>query len=118
MPVSLAMRNELAMRSWLNAVRARQWSKNLLLFVPLILSRTFVDPAAVVRVAGAFLIFNAVVSASYLFNDVLDIESDRRHPSKQKRALAAGAFAFEVVEEIESAFFKFEDGDVGGGSDF
>jgi 4-hydroxybenzoate polyprenyltransferase len=90
----------LAMRNWLNAVRARQWSKNLLLFVPLILSRTFVDPAAVVRVAGAFLIFNAVVSASYLFNDVLDIESDRRHPSKQKRALAAGALSVRAALSV------------------
>ncbi len=77
-------------RDWLDALRVHQWSKNLLLFVPLILSRSFADPAAVLKVVYAFFIFSAVVSATYILNDLLDVDSDRRHPKKRERPLAAG----------------------------
>ncbi len=73
-----------------SALRPRQWTKNVLVAaVPLaagqlnerdVLRATFV----------AFLAFCAVASATYLLNDVLDVQSDRAHPVKRGRAVARG----------------------------
>jgi 4-hydroxybenzoate polyprenyltransferase len=78
------------LRTWLRALRWHQWSKNALLFVPLLTSFRFGDPARVAHVLLAFLAFSAVASATYLFNDLLDLPNDRRHRTKRHRPLAAG----------------------------
>ena len=76
------------LRSWASALRPHQWSKNLLIFLPLLLARQF-DGAALATVAAGFLLFCLVASAIYLINDLADLEFDRAHPSKYRRALAA-----------------------------
>jgi 4-hydroxybenzoate polyprenyltransferase len=73
----------------LKAIRAHQWTKNVLLILPLMLShnislRTFI-PAL-----EAFLCFSFIASTNYLVNDLLDIESDRHHLKKRFRPFAAG----------------------------
>jgi 4-hydroxybenzoate polyprenyltransferase len=78
-----------AVRSWLKAIRLHQWAKNALIFVPLLLAhkwnlRTF--GAAIT----AFLSFGMCASATYIVNDLLDLEADRRHPNKRRRPFAAG----------------------------
>ena len=77
------------LRSWLKAVRLHQWAKNALLFVPLLLAhqwhlRTFGG------VITAFFSFGMCASATYILNDLLDLEADRRHPRKRRRPFAAG----------------------------
>ena len=72
------------------ALRPHQWSKNLLLFVPLVLAHELANGPAWVRVGAAFVAFCLVASAGYLINDLLDIEADRGHPRKRARPLAAG----------------------------
>jgi 4-hydroxybenzoate polyprenyltransferase len=71
------------------AIRLHQWAKNVLLFVPLLLSHKLTAPSAVAAIA-AFFCFCFMASANYLVNDMLDIESDRRHRSKRLRPFAAG----------------------------
>lgn len=71
-------------------LRAYQWVKNALLFAPLVLAQEFGDAERLVRVGLAFVAFCCVASATYLLNDLLDIEADRRHPRKRKRPFAAG----------------------------
>ncbi len=73
----------------LKAIRIHQWAKNSLLFVPLLLSHEL-RPEAVGAVIAAFFCFSFMASANYLFNDLLDIESDRLHPAKRFRPFAAG----------------------------
>jgi 4-hydroxybenzoate polyprenyltransferase len=73
----------------LKAVRLHQWAKNVLLFLPLALSHEITVRSIRVAVA-AFFCFSFMASANYLLNDLLDIESDRRHPSKQFRPFASG----------------------------
>lgn len=73
----------------LSALRVHQWLKNLLLFVPLMTAFAFFDPAKLLSALFAFLAFSFVASATYIVNDVLDIEADRRHPSKRHRVFAA-----------------------------
>jgi 4-hydroxybenzoate polyprenyltransferase len=73
----------------LKATRIHQWAKNILLFVPLLLSHKL-RPEAIGAVIAAFFCFSFMASANYLFNDLLDIESDRLHPVKRFRPFAAG----------------------------
>lgn len=77
------------LRSVLKAVRVHQWAKNILLFVPLALSHQF-SLRSIGAALAAFFCFSFIASANYLVNDMLDIESDRRHPSKRLRPFAAG----------------------------
>jgi len=75
--------------SLLNALRVHQWAKNLLVFVPLLLSHA-VTPQKLLTALVAFGCFSVTASAAYIVNDLLDIEADRRHPSKRMRPFAAG----------------------------
>lgn len=72
-------------------MRPKQWVKNGFVLAPLVFSGTFLDPQAVSQVFWAFLFFCVASSATYIANDIRDIEHDRRHPKKSKtRPLAAG----------------------------
>jgi 4-hydroxybenzoate polyprenyltransferase len=71
------------------AVRLHQWSKNVLLFAPLLLSHRL-TPQSVGAAIAAFFCFCFMASANYLINDMLDMESDRRHRTKRLRPFAAG----------------------------
>ncbi len=75
--------------TWLRAIRLHQWLKNLLLFVPLLTAHAFTG-MALLTVALGFTAFGCVASGTYLLNDLLDLDSDRRHPRKSQRPLAAG----------------------------
>lgn len=78
------------LRTAVRAMRLRQWAKNLLVFVPLMLAHQALDTTRVANVLIAFVSFSIVASAGYLVNDVLDLPSDRRHPTKVRRPVAAG----------------------------
>lgn len=75
----------------LRAMRVYQWTKNLLVLAPLLFARQVQDPFQELRSLGALLAFCLASSATYLFNDILDIEKDRAHPEKCHRPLASGA---------------------------
>lgn len=75
--------------SWLRAIRLHQWAKNTLIFVPLLLAHAW-KLGAIAAALIAFLSFCMCASATYIVNDLLDIEADRRHPSKRRRPFAAG----------------------------
>ena len=77
-------------RGLIVSLRPSQWTKNLLVFAPLIFAVKLFDPAAVVRAAAGFFVFCALSSVVYLINDVMDREGDRQHPLKCRRPIAAG----------------------------
>ena len=79
--------------TYFKAMRLHQWVKNLLIFVPLALSHQVNDPALLVQACLAFLSFGLCASSIYLFNDLLDLPADRRHPGKRHRPLAAGVLS-------------------------
>ena len=64
--------------------------KNGLLFLGLIFSLSLYDPNLVLRSVLAFVVFCALASATYLINDVVDLEQDRMHPIKRSRPVASG----------------------------
>ncbi len=74
----------------IRALRPRQWTKNIALFAGLIFSQNFFHLTKTATVLAAVLIFCIASSSIYLFNDVLDIEQDRKHPLKRLRPIASG----------------------------
>ncbi|MGP1276136.1 MAG: UbiA family prenyltransferase [Caulobacterales bacterium] len=83
------------MKAWRKALRLHQWSKNLLVFAPLLLSGLYFDPASILSALAAFLALGLVASGTYIVNDLADLSADRRHRSKHTRPFAAGAIALE-----------------------
>ena len=75
--------------AWLRALRLHQWSKNLLVFVPLLLSGDLSEQSVTLSLL-AFLLLSLACSGSYLINDMLDLQEDRAHWTKRERPLAAG----------------------------
>jgi len=71
-------------------MRVYQWVKNLLIFVPLLASHRFTDPSMLLVQTLAFFSFSFCASAVYLLNDMLDLDSDRRHAKKRNRPFASG----------------------------
>jgi 4-hydroxybenzoate polyprenyltransferase len=78
------------MTTWQQALRLHHWSKNLFVFVPILLGHAYDDPAKVLAAGAAFLILGVLVSAGYLINDLADLAADRQHESKRHRPLASG----------------------------
>lgn len=78
-------------QTWLNALRPHQWSKNVLLFAPLFLGGQFGRPLAIAEVLLSFAILSITASGTYIFNDLSDLLSDRRHRTKKMRPFASGA---------------------------
>jgi 4-hydroxybenzoate polyprenyltransferase len=73
----------------IKAARPHQWAKNLLIFLPLFLAHSL-SPAKLLAGLAAFCCFSLTASSTYILNDLLDIEADRRHPRKRFRPFAAG----------------------------
>ncbi len=73
------------------AMRPRQWTKNLLVFMAPAAAGVLDDWPTAGRVVAAFAVFCLVASGTYLVNDVLDAKSDRIHPIKRFRPVASGA---------------------------
>ena len=78
------------MKPLLVSLRPHQWTKNLILFAPLALSKHLFEAGPFQRSAFAFLLFCGLSGAVYLVNDVRDVEQDRRHPRKKLRPIASG----------------------------
>ncbi len=75
-------------------IRPKQWIKNGFVLAPLIFTGEFTQPAAVIQALVAVVLFCLASSASYILNDICDVDRDRRHPVKSRtRPLAAGQIA-------------------------
>ena len=77
-------------RTLLRALRPHHWVKNLLVFVPILATHRWDEPALWASAGLAFAAFSLCSSFVYLTNDLLDIEDDRAHPVKRHRPLASG----------------------------
>ena len=74
----------------LEAMRPRQWSKNVFVLAGIVFAGRLFDRPAQLRVLACFALFCAAASAVYLVNDVADRSSDAHHPFKRYRAIASG----------------------------
>ncbi|CAG1004200.1 decaprenyl-phosphate phosphoribosyltransferase [Methanosarcinales archaeon] len=74
----------------ITSMRPQQWYKNLILFASIIFSLNILNVEMWFTVIFAFIIFCMLSGSEYIINDIIDIESDRKHPVKCKRPLASG----------------------------
>ncbi len=77
-------------KTYLKAMRVQQWAKNTLIFAPLILAHEWFAVDKIVAALIAFFAFSLTASATYIWNDVMDLSADRAHPRKKKRPFASG----------------------------
>ncbi|HEY5648819.1 MAG TPA: UbiA prenyltransferase family protein, partial [Nitrospiria bacterium] len=75
---------------WWSALRPLDWMKNLFIIAPLVFSSQLGEPEVVIQTFLGFALFCFLSSAVYIFNDLVDVEDDRRHPLKSRRPLASG----------------------------
>ncbi len=83
-------RNIKKIKTLIKELRIHQWVKNSLLFLPITMAHQFTDVNLLVAVLWAFISFSFCASAVYVLNDLLDLETDRKHPTKKNRPLASG----------------------------
>ncbi len=94
-------------RTALSSMRVHQWTKNLLLGTALVAGHRFGNASAYGRLAAAFLSFSFAASAVYLINDLLDIQSDRKHQAKRLRPLASGRLAIPTGAALAAVCLAF-----------
>ncbi len=83
-------------------IRLHQWFKNILIFaVPFFAGELF-HPNVLLKSLAAFLSFSMAASATYIFNDLMDIETDRLHPHKKNRPLVQGKVSRQEAIKILS----------------
>ncbi|MGN0845870.1 MAG: UbiA prenyltransferase family protein [Kiritimatiellia bacterium] len=99
---------------WLRALRVDQWTKNAVVFAAWFFAVADASQAAMARGLRPFLLvcamalsFSLVSSAFYLLNDVADYETDRLHPVKRLRPIAADLISKIAAVRMALALFAF-----------
>lgn len=82
--------NGFSIRDGLRLMRPHQWTKNALVLAPLFLAHQWGNYPALLKALAATVAFSLAASTIYIFNDLLDVDTDRAHPVKRTRPLAAG----------------------------
>jgi decaprenyl-phosphate phosphoribosyltransferase len=85
------------MLALLQTARPKQWVKNLFVVAPLVFAKHLDDLPLALRAAAAFAIFCALSSAVYLWNDIVDVEKDRAHPTKKNRPIPSGRLSIQAA---------------------
>jgi 4-hydroxybenzoate polyprenyltransferase len=76
------------MGNFLKTIRVYQWSKNALIFLPLLLSHRFFETDLLLTAVAAFFSLSFMASSHYIVNDLLDYSFDQLHPTKKNRPIA------------------------------
>lgn len=74
-------------------LRVDNWVKNLIIFFPYFLSGGPYRFDEIISLTYLFVLFSIFVSATYIFNDIIDLQSDKMHPIKKFRPLASNKFS-------------------------
>ncbi len=93
------------MQKYFSLIRISNWIKNTFIFVPLVFSKTLMIADNFILAIFAFFAFSAASSIIYIFNDICDIESDKNHPQKRNRPLAAGRISLRKAYSVIAVFF-------------
>ena len=81
----------------LKLTRPHQWIKNLFVFLPVFFGHQLTNASLLLNAVVAFFSFSLAASSIYCFNDIIDVEDDRRHPEKCKRPVAAGKISMSAA---------------------
>ncbi|MCU1322300.1 MAG: UbiA prenyltransferase [Acidobacteriaceae bacterium] len=88
-PVRVFKEQVSPIKAWPKALRMHQWAKNVLIFLPLLLAHEW-SRGLIAGALVAFISFGLCASATYIVNDLLDLDADRQHPRKRRRPFASG----------------------------
>ena len=78
------------MKSILKLIRPKQWIKNTFVLMPMFFGGTLFKGNNLIEGIIVFFAYSFIASSVYCFNDIIDVEADRRHPVKCNRPIAAG----------------------------
>ena len=101
------------MKKTLLLIRPQQWIKNGFVLIPMFFGGRLLNVDDAFASVVTFFAFSFVASAIYCFNDIIDVEADRRHPIKCHRPIASGAvsvptaYALMVILTLLSALLLF-----------
>lgn len=93
------------MNNILKLIRPHQWLKNAFVLMPMFFGGSLLDPEDIRASLLTFLAYSFVASSVYCFNDINDVEADRRHPVKCKRPLASGAVSMSTAWMLMALMF-------------
>ena len=85
------------LKGLLKTMRPKQWMKNVFIFAALIFDGKLFEPLWFGRTVAAFFLFCLVSSTVYIINDIVDLEKDKKHPTKRTRPLPSGQLSREVA---------------------
>lgn len=88
------------MTKYISLLRPAQWLKNGFVLLPIFFSGKLLDTTVWLDVIPTVIAFCLISSAVYCLNDIIDIESDRKHPRKRKRPIASGAISKNMAKII------------------
>jgi len=71
-------------------LRVRQWLKNGSLFLAILFAGRLFEPEYFKPVLLGVAVFCILSSGTYILNDIVDLESDQKHPLKKNRPIASG----------------------------
>ena len=81
----------------LRTMRPRQWTKNLFVVAPLVFAEEATDARLLGSAAAAFILFSSLSGCVYFLNDIVDIKSDREHPTKRHRPIPSGRLPLQTA---------------------
>jgi len=90
------------------ALRPQQWVKNSFVFLPLIFSHQFSHFSSCLRSFFAFLCFCGIASSVYIFNDMIDLSADAKHPKFENQSGVSHRMPWKQdILDFLKIFFKF-----------
>ena len=84
-------------KDYIRLLRPKQWTKNFFVMLPLFFGGRLFDEQAFIAGLITLLSYSFAASSVYCFNDIHDVEDDRRHPMKCHRPVASGAIPVTVA---------------------
>ena len=95
------------LKAIIRAMRPRQWPKNVFIFAALVFDEQLTQKEPLLRTIAGFVLLCLISSAVYLLNDIADVESDRQHPTKRNRPIAAGQLSIPLALVLAIAMAAF-----------
>ena len=96
----------------LKLIRPHQWLKNVFVMIPMFFGGSLLDPSDIRASVVTFFAFSFIASSVYCFNDIIDVEADRRHPVKCKCPIASGAISVRSAWALMALMFLLSVGTV------
>ena len=96
----------------LKLIRPHQWLKNVFVMIPMFFGGSLLDPSDIRASVVTFFAFSFIASSVYCFNDIIDVEADRRHHVKSKRPIASGAISVRSAWALMALMFLLSVGTV------